>query len=138
MTKQEDIKIIKGTEHPEEFNPTSRKREEIREDAIVITKNQLYSEGIRDEQRLAVRAIQIVDQIFGRLSEKGVVIKVDRELLIISRERAEFSVPKTDCGGRKYTPVEWEDNVRYLLEGAEIQRDKDKFDSSFVAVESLK
>jgi len=37
--------------------------EEFREEAIIVTKNQLWEEGIRDEQRLAVRAIQIVDQI---------------------------------------------------------------------------
>lgn len=54
------------------------KQQEIREDAIIITKDQLWAEGIRDEQRLAVRAIQIVDQIFNRLNEKGVVIKVER------------------------------------------------------------
>ena len=30
-----------------------------------------------------------------------VVIKVDRELPIISRKRAEVSVPEGDCGGRK-------------------------------------
>ena len=66
-----------------------------------------------------------------------VVIKVDRELSIISRKRAEFLVPEVDCGGRKYTSIEWEDNVRYLLESAEIQRDKDKYDSGCVAVEPL-
>ena len=53
---------------------------ELREDAIIITKDQLWREGIRDEQRLAVGAIQIVDGIFHRLDSKGVVIKVEREL----------------------------------------------------------
>lgn len=55
--------------------------------------------------------------------------KQDEEFPLISRERAEFAVPKTDCSGREYTPDEWEDNVRYVLYGAEIQRDKDKYDS---------
>jgi len=56
------------------------KQEEIREDAIIITKDQLWREGIRDEQRLAIGATLIVDGIFHRLNEKGVVIKVEREL----------------------------------------------------------
>jgi len=56
------------------------KQEEIREDAIIITKDQLWAEGIRNEQRLAVRAIQIVDGILHRLKDKGCVLKVDREL----------------------------------------------------------
>lgn len=55
------------------------KQKEIREEAIKITKDQLFREGIRDEQRLAVAAILIVDGIFSRQSESGVVIKVDRE-----------------------------------------------------------
>ena len=53
------------------------KQEEIREEAIIITKDQLWREGIRDKQRLAVGAIQIVDGIFSRLHFKGVVIKVE-------------------------------------------------------------
>lgn len=64
----------------------------------------------------------------------------DRELLkgnqnpedkmpLINRARAESAVGETDCTGRKYTPIEWEDNVRYVLWGAAIQRDKDFFDA---------
>lgn len=72
-----------------------------------------------------------------RFTELGLVIKVDRELPLIGRERAESSVTRTDCSGRQYTPTEWEDNVRYVIDGAEIQRDKDKFDSGYVAVGTL-
>lgn len=51
--------------------------------------------------------------------------KVEYSLKIISRERAEQAVPSTDCSGRAYTPDEREDIIRYVMEGAEIQRDKD-------------
>ena len=44
---------------------------------------------------------------------------------VLTRKRAESAVPLTDCSGRKYTPDEWEDNVRYVILGAEIQRDAD-------------
>ena len=43
----------------------------------------------------------------------------------IERARAEKAVPSDDCSGRKFTPDEWEDLVRTVLEGAEIQRDTD-------------
>ena len=72
-----------------------------------------------------------------RLAKRGVVIKVERELSLISRERAESAIPDTDCSGRKFTPSEWEDLVRTIVHGAEIQRDKDKYDSGYVAVEPL-
>ncbi len=44
---------------------------------------------------------------------------------MISRERAEQAVPFMDCGGRLYGADEREDLIRYVLWGAEIQRDKD-------------
>ena len=56
------------------------KQQEIRKDAIIITKNQLRVEGMLDEQRLAVTAIQIVAQIFSSLDSEGVVIRVNKEL----------------------------------------------------------
>ncbi len=71
------------------------------------------------------------------LHSQGVVIKVEGELPLISRERAESAIPDTDCSGRKFTLSEWEDLVRTIVHGAEIQRDKDKYDSGYVAVESL-
>lgn len=52
----------------------------------------------------------------------------EARLPLIGRERAESAVGETDCSGRKFTPVEKEDNIRYVLWGAEIQRDKDQFD----------
>ena len=51
------------------------KQTDIREDAIIITKDQLWREGIRDEQRLAIGAALIVDGIFSRQHSQGVVIK---------------------------------------------------------------
>jgi len=53
----------------------------------------------------------------------------EKVLPLISRERAEFAVGETDCSERKFTPIEKEDNIRFVLLGAEIQRDKDYFDS---------
>ncbi len=47
-------------------------------------------------------------------------------LEMISRERAERTVPLVDCGGRVYGEDEREDLIRYVLCGAEIQRDKDE------------
>ncbi len=47
---------------------------------------------------------------------------------LISRTRAEFAVGETDCSGRKYLPDEWEDLVRTIINGAEIQRDMDYYD----------
>jgi len=52
----------------------------------------------------------------------------DNRFPLLSRARAEFAVGDVDCGGRKYEPIEWEDLVRTLIFGAEIQRDKDYFD----------
>lgn len=46
-------------------------------------------------------------------------------LSLISRTRAESAVPLEDCGGREYGKDEREDIIRYLILGAEIQRDKD-------------
>lgn len=43
---------------------------------------------------------------------------------IISRERAENAVPLNDCSGRVYSKDEREDIIRYVISGAEIQRDK--------------
>jgi len=48
---------------------------------------------------------------------------------IISRNRAEDAVPLKDCSGRVYSPDEREDIIRYVLEGAEIQRDADYYGS---------
>jgi len=45
------------------------------------------------------------------------------KLEVIARARAEKAVPPEGCSGRKYSPEEWEDLVRTLLYGAEIQRD---------------
>ena len=42
---------------------------------------------------------------------------------VISRARAESAVPLEDCSGHIFTPDEREDLVRYVLYGAEIQRD---------------
>ena len=47
------------------------------------------------------------------------------KLNIIKGARAEKAVPLDDCSGKRYTPDEWEDLVRTILEGAEIQRDTD-------------
>lgn len=49
-------------------------------------------------------------------------------LPLISRERAELAVGTVDCSGRTFDPDEREDLIRYVLEGAEIQRDKDYYD----------
>lgn len=46
-------------------------------------------------------------------------------LELMYRERAERVVPTKDCSGRKYSADEREDMIRYVLEGAEIQRDMD-------------
>ena len=46
-------------------------------------------------------------------------------LPLITRARAEFAVPLEDCSGRKYSKDEREDIIRYLILGAEIQRDTD-------------
>jgi len=68
-------------------------------------------------------------------NDPKVCIKADDQSLpLITRERAELAVPDVDCSGRRYTPAEKEDNVRYVLEGALVQRDKDKFDSGWVRV----
>jgi len=48
---------------------------------------------------------------------------------IISREQAEAAVPLKDCSGRTYSANEREDIIRYVLEGAEIQRDVDYYGS---------
>lgn len=42
---------------------------------------------------------------------------------LISRERAEAAVPLVDCSNRAYSKDEREDIIRYVIEGAEIQRD---------------
>ncbi len=47
---------------------------------------------------------------------------------VISRERAESAVPLVDCSGRVYPEDEREDLIRYVIYGAEIQRDYDWFD----------
>lgn len=39
----------------------------------------------------------------------------------LSRARAEEAVPLKDCSGRKYSPDEREDIIRYVLLGAELQ-----------------
>ncbi len=49
----------------------------------------------------------------------------EKELPLISRESAERHVPFEDCGGLKYDDDLREDIIRYVLVGAEIQRDKD-------------
>ncbi len=82
-------------------------------------------------------AYKVANAIMRKLHSQDVVIKVERELFLISRERAESAIPDTDCSGRKFTPSEWEDLVRTIVHGAEIQRDKDKYDSGYGAVESL-
>ncbi len=41
----------------------------------------------------------------------------------VSRELAERCVPRIDCSGRPYDEDEWEDLVRYVIEGAETQWD---------------
>ncbi len=41
----------------------------------------------------------------------------------VSRKRAECCVPHVDCSGRRYSDDEWEDLVRYVIEGAEVQWD---------------
>ena len=51
---------------------------------------------------------------------------------LITREVAENAVPPTDCGGHVYTPIEWEDNVRQVLWGAEIQRYQDYYGESLI------
>ena len=47
------------------------------------------------------------------------------QLPLISRAKAEKAVPLEDCSGRKFTPNEREDIIRYVIWGAEIQRDQD-------------
>ncbi len=47
------------------------------------------------------------------------------KLEIIDRARRENAVPLTDCSGRDYGADEREDIIRYVFEGAEIQRDTD-------------
>ena len=59
--------------------------------------------------------------------EEG-VLKPD----IITRERAEAAVPLHDCSGREYTKDEREDIIRYVIWGAEIQRDKDFYKKEFL------
>lgn len=51
------------------------------------------------------------------------------KLKLIGRTRAEASVPLFDCSGRVYPNDEREDLIRYVLEGAEIQRDLDEYDA---------
>jgi len=79
----------------------------------------------------------LTDQLLNYQHSQGAVIKVEKELPLIERERAESAVPKTDCSGSQYTPVEWEDNVRYVITGAEIQRDNDRFNVGCAVLESL-
>jgi len=98
------------------------KQEEIREDAIVITKDQLWREGIRDEQRLVVGATLIVDGVFSRLHSQGVVIKVDREL------------PKTES--EKCLPP-FSVFYRGILLEQEKKAQQDMLKASYVAVEPL-
>lgn len=45
---------------------------------------------------------------------------------LITRKRAEKAVPLTDCSGKKYEDWLREDIIRYVQEGAEIQRDYDE------------
>lgn len=49
----------------------------------------------------------------------------ERNLKLISRKQAEQTVPMCDCSGHKYGKDEREDIIRYVLLGAEIQRDCD-------------
>lgn len=49
-------------------------------------------------------------------------------LPLISRERAESAVSLVDCSRREYGKDEREDLIRYVILGAEIQRDKDFYD----------
>ena len=49
----------------------------------------------------------------------------DTPLPTINRARAESAVPREDCSGRVYDEGEREDLIRYVLQGAEIQRDTD-------------
>lgn len=79
----------------------------------------------------------VVDKLLEKLHSLGCRIEIDGELPLISRERAKFSIPETDCSGRKYTPDEREDLVRTIIDGAETQRDKDKYDSGWKAVVPL-
>ena len=45
---------------------------------------------------------------------------------LITRAKAESAVPLQDCSGRNYTKEEREDIIRYVIWGAEIQRDTDQ------------
>lgn len=45
------------------------------------------------------------------------------DMPLISKVRAKKAVPTYDCSGKKLTHNEREDIARYILEGAEIQRD---------------
>ena len=46
-------------------------------------------------------------------------------LLLIPRGATERAVPTEDCSGYTYSSDEREDLIRYVLVGAEIQRDRD-------------
>ncbi|KKL13442.1 hypothetical protein LCGC14_2525710, partial [marine sediment metagenome] len=59
------------------------------------------------------------------------VVLENGELPLISRKRAESAVGERDCGERIFEAEEKEDNIRWVLHGAEIQRDKDKYDSGY-------
>lgn len=54
-----------------------------------------------------------------KLGENEIALK------LINRETAELAVPLQDCSGREYGKEEREDIIRYLILGAETQRDKD-------------
>ena len=45
---------------------------------------------------------------------------------LLRRARVESAVPLQDCSGRNYTKEEREDIIRYVIWGAEIQRDMDQ------------
>jgi len=48
--------------------------------------------------------------------------KENKMIREVTREEAESAVFPTDCSGRKYSPDEREDLIRYVLLGAEMQR----------------
>ncbi|KKN75293.1 hypothetical protein LCGC14_0381450 [marine sediment metagenome] len=53
--------------------------------------------------------------------------RVDEKPELLALDVARKHVPEKDCGGRYYTAIEREDIARFMVEGAEIQRDKDYF-----------
>lgn len=56
------------------------------------------------------------------------ISKQEKAMPLIKEERALLAIPDTDCGGHPFSANEKEDIKRYILDGAEMQRDKDFFD----------